>query len=244
MTSKSRLGFLKLGLSSFRIRDSYCNIVVLGAEEVGKTALVVRFFTKKYLPEYSHSPSTCYERNVSLNDKMLPVRVLDTSGKESFTSLKARGTLDGAHGYVVVYSVTDKRSFFKARDLLKLLNDDFGNDGRTPIAIIGNKDDLGHLRSVSAKEAQRISLTYPRCTFQECSAAREAHNVETAFQDFLQQVIQSKGEKRPLSALAALTSKSQNPRRNSAGNFTLNNWWRRPRFSSERDSRQDRTFTM
>ncbi|XP_076341546.1 ras-related and estrogen-regulated growth inhibitor-like protein [Tachypleus tridentatus] len=163
---------------------------------------------------------------------------------ESFTSLKSKGLLEGADGYVIVYSITDKRSFVKARELLKLLNEDFGEEGQPPMALIANKEDLGHYRVVCSKEGQRVTLIYPRCTFYECSAAREAQNVESAFQEILYQVFINKEQKRRLSTFSVLTPRIQNPRRNSAGNSTLNSWWRRNRPTTEHEIRQDRTLTM
>ncbi|XP_076348251.1 ras-related and estrogen-regulated growth inhibitor-like protein [Tachypleus tridentatus] len=166
------------------------------------------------------------------------------SSCESFTSLKSKGLLEGADGFVVVYSITDKRSFLKAREVIKLLNEDLGQGGQTPVALIGNKEDLSHYRAVCAKEGQRIALLYPRCSFHECSAAREAENVELAFEELLCQVLISKERRRRLSAFSVLTPKIQNPRRNSAGNSTLSNWWRKNRPNPEHEVRQDRTFTM
>ncbi|XP_076370009.1 ras-related and estrogen-regulated growth inhibitor-like isoform X2 [Tachypleus tridentatus] len=239
-----RLALRKFGRTSLWSKDSQCTFTVLGAEEVGKTALVVRFLTKKFLSEYSHCTSFCYERNVSVNDKILPIRITDTSGKEPYTSLKSKGLLEGADGYLIVYSVTDKRSFLKACELLKLLKKDFCEEGQTPMALIGNKDDLVHYRAVCSVEGQRVALFYPGCSFYECSAAREARNVEAAFEKFLCQVVTSKEQRRRLSTFTLLTPKIQNPRRNSAGNSTLSSWWKKNRTNPEREVRQDRTLTM
>ncbi|XP_064480939.1 ras-related and estrogen-regulated growth inhibitor-like protein [Ornithodoros turicata] len=252
MAGRSRLGaFIKLGPlanPSPRARDHY-HIVLMGAEDVGKTALVVRFLTRKYLPEYCHGTVTHYERTVVANGKAVGVRLTDTSGKESFTSLKAKGLLEGVDGYIVVYSITDKRSFFKSRELLKLLHEDFVSESRVPMALIGNKDDLAHFRAISTMEGQRVSLAYPRCVFHEVSAAREADNVHAAVHDFLREVMQSKEQRRHLSAFSVLSLRSGGSaggsRRGSIGNSALGSWWRRSRCStSQVQNRQDRTFTM
>ncbi|XP_076344737.1 ras-related and estrogen-regulated growth inhibitor-like isoform X2 [Tachypleus tridentatus] len=235
---------LKLLSQVIMLKRSVVIRMLVGECMTLRSTLVVRFLTKKYLSEYSHCTSFCYERNISINDRILPVRVTDTSGKESFTSLKSKGLLEGADGYVIVYSITDKRSFVKARELLKLLNEDFGEEGQPPMALIANKEDLGHYRVVCSKEGQRVTLIYPRCTFYECSAAQEAQNVESAFQEILYQVFINKEQKRRLSTFSVLAPRIQNPRRNSAGNSTLNSWWRRNRPTTEHEIRQDRTLTM
>lgn len=48
-------------------------------------ALIVRFLTKKYLPEYSHGNITCYERTIQMDDKEISVRIIDTPGKVSIS---------------------------------------------------------------------------------------------------------------------------------------------------------------
>ncbi|XP_076328894.1 ras-related and estrogen-regulated growth inhibitor-like protein [Tachypleus tridentatus] len=159
-------------------------------------------------------------------------------------SLKSKGLLEGIEGYVIVYSITDKRSFVKASELVKLIKEDFGEGEETPVALIGNKEDLVHYRVVCSKEGQRVALLYPKCSFHECSAAQEAQNVQSAFQDFLCQVLNSKVQRRRQSTFSVLTPKIHSTRRSSAGNSTLSTWWRKNPQNSEREVRQDRTFTM
>lgn len=43
-------------------------------------ALIVRFLTRKYLPEYTHGNITCYERAILLDEKEVSVRIIDTPG--------------------------------------------------------------------------------------------------------------------------------------------------------------------
>lgn len=43
-------------------------------------------------------------------------------------------------------------------------------------------------RRVTTLEGQRLALVYPRCSFYECSAARDPENVEQAFREFIREV--------------------------------------------------------
>ncbi|XP_054722157.1 ras-related and estrogen-regulated growth inhibitor-like protein [Uloborus diversus] len=242
MSTKSKLPFLKLGHSP-KIKDVN-RIVVMGSEDVGKTALIVRFLTRKYLPEYTHGNITCYERNILIDDKDVSIRIIDTSGKETYSSLEKQDIFHHVDGFLVVYSVTDKTSFVTGGEMLKQLHQDFSTKGAYPVALIANKTDLTHLRIINTIEGQRLALIYPRCSFYECSAAGDPKNVDVAFREFIREVMQSKDSKKHLHVNSSLTVKSPNPRRNSAGNSTLSSWWKRPRSSSACENRQDRTFTM
>ncbi|XP_067135919.1 ras-related and estrogen-regulated growth inhibitor-like [Centruroides vittatus] len=244
MERKNRMAFLRLGQSLTEDRREVYKVAVLGAENVGKTALIVRFLTNKYLSEYSHCGNATYERNITIDGRVIAINVFDASGKETFIGLKRHGMLEGIEGYVVVYSIVDKRSFFKARELLRTIQI---IDKRAAIALIGNKEDLIHLRTVSGNEGYKEGIKYSRCTFHECSAAKEAENVKIAFQTFFRQVIQSKEDRQQYYSNNNNNNFPQpNVRRNTISNFTLSTWLRRSRFASTNTKtiKNPRTFTM
>lgn len=57
------------------------NILVLGKEGVGKTAVVVRFLTGRYLSEYASPEEVTYERNVLVDEKQVSIKITDVAGK-------------------------------------------------------------------------------------------------------------------------------------------------------------------
>ncbi|WAR03184.1 RERG-like protein [Mya arenaria] len=57
------------------------HIIVVGKENVGKTAIVVRYLTGRYLTEYAHAPEMTYERTVVVDGKQVPLKITDISGK-------------------------------------------------------------------------------------------------------------------------------------------------------------------
>ncbi|KOX72847.1 Ras-related and estrogen-regulated growth inhibitor [Melipona quadrifasciata] len=87
--------------------------------------------------------------------------------------------------FVVVYSVTCKRSFQEARGLLKQLA-----DLRLPsyftALLLGNKRDLDHAREVCVDEGQQLSLAHG-CQFYEVSAAESPAGAALAFQALLRE---------------------------------------------------------
>jgi len=69
-------------------------------------------------------------------------------------------------GYIVVYSITDRRSFQKAADVIASIRQQAKRPSKTlnkPLLIAGNKSDLERARVV-AKEGQRIAETQRKFT--------------------------------------------------------------------------------
>ena len=55
--------------------------------------------------------------------------------------------LKWAQGYIVVYSITSRGSFDRARSYLDIINQYHRNNGRElPVALVGNKMDLERYR--------------------------------------------------------------------------------------------------
>ncbi|KAF8785697.1 Ras-like protein family member 11B like protein [Argiope bruennichi] len=74
--SKGVLGFLKIHTS----KSVFVRIVVLGAQDVGKTALIVRFLTKKYVHEYIRGELHTYDRRVTVENRDFDIVLIDTPG--------------------------------------------------------------------------------------------------------------------------------------------------------------------
>jgi len=58
-------------------------------------------------------------------------------------------TLHWADGFLLVYAITDRRSFNYVRRVKQMLCCDM------PLALVGNKGDMVHLRQVSTEEGTR-----------------------------------------------------------------------------------------
>merc|ERR1711972_1111143 len=84
----------------------------------------------------------------------------------------------GAHGIIVVYDVTDKESYNNVKHWVQEI-EKYAAEGVNKL-LVGNKCDLSSKKVVSYDEAKELadSLTVP---FMEASA-KNAHNVEQAFQ--------------------------------------------------------------
>nr|XP_027233815.1 ras-related and estrogen-regulated growth inhibitor-like [Penaeus vannamei] len=133
---------------------SRLRVVVLGAEGVGKSALTVRYLTRRYISEYRRSIDLLYRHTVCLDDVTSEVEILDVSFRDSeYESVSPAHTRWG-EGFVVVYSVDDLMSFHEARVILDGLQR-LKAPLYVPVILLANKRDLDPGRQVSVEEGRR-----------------------------------------------------------------------------------------
>ncbi len=95
-------------------------VVMLGAPESGKTALVQRYINGVHTPEYEPTLETTYEKMACLVEGTVRLSVVDVGGdvcmkkgKGDATSLSRHhvALLHRAHAVVVCYSVLKRNTF-------------------------------------------------------------------------------------------------------------------------------------
>ncbi len=94
----------------------------------------------------------------------------------------------GAVGALLVYDITKRETFVAMEQLLKELKEHASND--IVILLVGNKNDLKHLRAVSTDEARDFAKEH-NLNFIETSAL-ESTNVETAFLMIIKEIYKLK----------------------------------------------------
>lgn len=87
--------------------------------------------------------------------------------------------------FVIVYSVCDKQSFNYAVHVLETILT-LTAPKRIPLILLGNKNDLEHVREVKIDDGQEISLFW-QCQFYEVSAAESYIGVTLAFQSLIRE---------------------------------------------------------
>lgn len=67
-------------------------------------------------------------------------------------------------GFIICYSITDRRSFHEVREFKQLIYRVRRTDD-TPVVLVGNKSDLAQLRQVSApRPPPRPAVSAVKCT--------------------------------------------------------------------------------
>jgi len=162
-------------------QDNEIRLAVVGAERTGKSALTVRFLTRRFIGEYDSCCDSRFQREIRLADTRIALDVKDTS--KMYWMAEPKELINWASAIIVVYSVTSKQSFLDAEKMLQMIHESKPLEPGCTL-LLGNKDDLRHLREVSSKEGKRLSMHYG-VRFNEVSAAESYENVYNSIMKLL-----------------------------------------------------------
>lgn len=161
------------------------NILLLGRKGSGKTALAVRFITKRFIGDYNSELEMLYSHSVSLDGKHVTLHIIDTLGQTSKDDVSEDKVL-WADCVTVVYSITDKESFDVARDIMERVHNIL--DGTSvPVALVAAKTDLIERQKVSNTEVSRLCAEF-NLFFFETSASEALSSVGDVFMALGRQV--------------------------------------------------------
>lgn len=177
----------KFGLYS---KHKPLKVMVLGQTGVGKTALIVRFITKRFIGEYDPTLEKVYTFHTIVGNDVVNFEILDTAGQSHETGwLSLESNIRWAEVFILVYSVTDKCSFDECNRLKFLINYNkrrrkLGSTSSkdisqvdVPVALVGNKNDQGADRMVSLEEGQKRSQEIGCVFFHEISVRESIEQV-------------------------------------------------------------------
>ncbi|XP_075998408.1 ras-related and estrogen-regulated growth inhibitor-like protein [Genypterus blacodes] len=187
------------------------NIVVMGTEGVGKSALTVRLLTRRFIGEYGDI-ETIYSHNFSADGREINLNIWDSPYCEDLCLETSRyeKRIQWADGFVLVYSICDRASFNTVSSLVHTIKSTkvYLNTDKAPIVIVGNKRDLHHRRTVLSEEGRVLALTTD-CLFYEVSAAENYHSVLMVFHALVDRMKDAKvATKRPLGLKGIVKSMS------------------------------------
>ncbi|KAJ3666464.1 hypothetical protein Zmor_001905 [Zophobas morio] len=181
----------KLGLYP---RQKTLKVMVLGQSGVGKSAMVVRFITKRYIGEYDPTLEKVYTFHTVIDNEMVYFDILDTAGQHHESEcLALEANIRWAEAFILMYSVTDKCSFDECYRLKFLINYNkrrrrLGSTskdgiGDVPVVLVGNKIDQVEDRMVTLEEGQRRSKEIGCVCFHEISVRESIEQVWSVFRD-------------------------------------------------------------
>nr|XP_032829866.1 ras-related and estrogen-regulated growth inhibitor-like [Petromyzon marinus] len=168
------------------------NIAVMGTSQVGKSALTVRFLTRRFIGEYCNIEAVYTHCVAATQGDAVLLNIWDCPCREDERRPWASGhesRITWADAFLLVYSVCDRDSFNAALQMAQALRDarrPAGRAARAPavVVVVGNKRDLQHARAVGTQEARALTAALG-CGFFETSAAESRDDAETVFQALL-----------------------------------------------------------
>ncbi|XP_052098485.1 GTP-binding protein Rit1-like [Mytilus californianus] len=168
-------------------------IVILGDGGVGKSALVIQFVYHRFLDYHDPTIEDSYQKQARIDGEPALLDILDTAGQPEFNTMREQYMRKG-EGFILCYSITDRRSYDEMLTYKKLINQVRCRDD-IPVILVGNKCDLHEKRKVTPDEGIALSHQF-KCPFYETSAVtrqcvddiflsliREIRNVEREYSD-------------------------------------------------------------
>ncbi|XP_046748082.1 ras-related and estrogen-regulated growth inhibitor-like protein [Diprion similis] len=171
-----------LGLSGIRdVATKAIRVVLLGQPGVGKTALAVRFATRRFIGEYDCTTERIYKFTDAATGSW---EIADPSG---YPPAPTEPKLRWADAILIVYSISDRVSFDETSRLRFLVTHARRGRKVPPVVLlVGNKSDLAASpgeRMVSAWEGRRRADDIEAHGFYEISTRESVDQVTVMFSD-------------------------------------------------------------
>jgi len=157
--------------------DYLIKLLLIGDSGVGKSCLLLRFSDDSFTPSFITTIGIDFKiRTVELEGKRIKLQIWDTAGQERFRTITT-AYYRGAMGILLVYDVTDEKSFANIRNWIRNIEQHASESVNK--MLIGNKCDMSDKRVVDSERGKALADEYG-IKFLETSA-KSSINVEDAF---------------------------------------------------------------
>eukprot|EP01100_Stratorugosa_tubuloviscum_P007234 TRINITY_DN302_c0_g1_i2.p1 TRINITY_DN302_c0_g1~~TRINITY_DN302_c0_g1_i2.p1 ORF type:complete len:216 (-),score=111.44 TRINITY_DN302_c0_g1_i2:27-674(-) len=157
--------------------DYLIKLLLIGDSGVGKSCLLLRFSDDSFTPSFITTIGIDFKiRTIELDGKKIKLQIWDTAGQERFRTITT-AYYRGAMGILLVYDVTDEKSFSNIRNWMRNIEQHATESVNK--MLIGNKCDMVDKRAVESDRGKALAAEYG-INFLETSA-KNSINVEEAF---------------------------------------------------------------
>ncbi|XP_033116748.1 ras-related protein Rab-8A-like isoform X2 [Anneissia japonica] len=157
--------------------DFLFKLLLIGDSGVGKTCVLFRFSEDAFNSTFISTIGIDFKiRTIELDGKKIKLQIWDTAGQERFRTITT-AYYRGAMGIMLVYDITNIKSFDNIRNWIRNIEDHASADVEK--MILGNKCDMDDRRQVSKERGEQLAIEYG-IKFMETSA-KASINVEDAF---------------------------------------------------------------
>ncbi|KAG8913845.1 GTP-binding protein [Tulasnella sp. 417] len=130
-------------------------LLLIGDSGVGKSCLLLRFCDDAWTPSFITTIGIDFKiRTIELDGKRIKLQIWDTAGHERFRTITT-AYYRGAMGIILVYGVTDERSFANIRTWHSNI-ETHASEGVNKI-LVGNKCDWEDKRTVTKEQGQELA---------------------------------------------------------------------------------------
>ena len=203
-------------LSNFEISDDEIieyKLILIGDSSVGKTCLFKKItsgiFLGKNVSTVGIDKKTLsyvydFEENGKKVQKNVLINLTDTAGQERYKSI-TKSYYKGSNGVILLYDITDKRSFEHVEDWINSIKNSVGNyeESKYTIFLLGTKLDLvkddKKKREVEVEEAQQKCKEFELEWGGECSSKDFSEDeYKEMFKEFVKKIYEKIGFNREM----------------------------------------------
>ena len=177
---------------STRVNDSRIfykfKVILLGDSGVGKTSLLSRYMDEEFSDKQCTINADFKIKSIQIDPfTSAQITIWDTCGQEKYRSM-TRQYFKDAHGIILMFDISDKRSFSNLEGWLEDIKENSIKDD-VSIVIVGNKTDL-KFRNIKHETAVEFCKTNG-ITYCETSS-KEGLNIESPFETVTKEIIEKK----------------------------------------------------
>ena len=161
-------------------------ILLLGDSSVGKTCFLKRYTDGTFQDAYLSTIGFDFKfKHITLdNGKTVKVQLWDTAGQERFRTI-AKSYYKGAHGIVLIYDVTNRKTFDNIRKWLIQIKNEAAS--KISIVLVANKIDCeDELKQVKKEEGEALAKNNNLTIFE--ASAKDNINVEESFKYIIEEI--------------------------------------------------------
>lgn len=138
--------------------DLQIKLLMVGESAVGKTCLLRRYADDRFEQGFITTIGIDYKiKKIELQGRQVRLQMWDTAGQEKFRTITI-SYFRGAQGIVLVYDVTERKSFDRVIHWMEQIEENADKD--VDKILVGNKCDLADERVVSTKEGQELAAQF------------------------------------------------------------------------------------
>eukprot|EP01099_Mayorella_cantabrigiensis_P000864 TRINITY_DN1367_c0_g1_i1.p1 TRINITY_DN1367_c0_g1~~TRINITY_DN1367_c0_g1_i1.p1 ORF type:complete len:234 (-),score=64.75 TRINITY_DN1367_c0_g1_i1:264-908(-) len=157
--------------------DYLIKLLLIGDSGVGKSCLLLRFSDDSFTPSFITTIGIDFKiRTIELDGKRIKLQIWDTAGQERFRTITT-AYYRGAMGILLVYDVTDEKSFQNIRNWIRNIEQHATESVNK--MLIGNKCDMIDKKVIESERGEALAQEYG-IKFLETSAKNNI-NVDEAF---------------------------------------------------------------
>ena len=178
-------------------------IILLGNSSIGKTSLILRYCKGKFDEcGVSTVGVDTQLKYIKYDDKKIGLDIWDTAGQERFKSL-AKNTYQGADGIILMYDLTNKKSFQDIKIWYSNIRDSV--DLKTVgIILVGNKSDLTDKIVVKKESIDKYCSTEKLKSIE--TSCKDNVNVDETFEYLIEKIMKENSYKAQYERTSKLTS--------------------------------------